>query len=124
MHESLEKMPVTLQVAGITWRILDGWGGMSVAHVDLPAGSDFTPLLKGLPNDLCPCPHWGYVLKGSIHWSYPDGTEEVVKAGAVFYAPPGHTGWVKEDSAYLDFNPEKEVAVVGGHIMKQMNEQA
>jgi hypothetical protein len=123
MHESLEKMPVKLQGSGITVRILDGWGGMSVAHVELPAGWDFTPLLEGLPNDLCPCPHWGYVLKGSMHWRYSDGTGEVVRAGAVFYAPPGHTVWVEEDTTYLDFNPEKEAAVIENHFMKKMKEQ-
>ena len=26
--------------------------------------STATPLVKGLPGDACPCPHWGYVVKG------------------------------------------------------------
>ena len=34
--------------------------------ISVPAGTDFGPLLKGLPNDRCPCPHWGYVLKGRL----------------------------------------------------------
>ena len=25
---------------------------------------DATPLLKGLPDDRCQCPHWGYVVSG------------------------------------------------------------
>jgi hypothetical protein len=123
MHESLENMPVKLQGSGMTARILDGWGGMSVVCVELPAGWDFKPLLEGLPNDLCPCPHWGYVLKGSLRWRYSDGTEEVTNAGSVFYAPPGHTMSVAEESAYLDFSPEKKAAVIGGHFMKKMSEQ-
>ena len=124
MRESLEDLPIKMQAAGTTVRNLSGWGGMVVAHVELPAGGDFRPLLEGLPNDQCHCPHWGYVLKGSVHWGLADGTEEVVKAGEVFYAPPGHTAWVEEDTAYLDFSPEKELGEIWSHITKKMSGQA
>ncbi|MDZ7685360.1 MAG: hypothetical protein U5O39_10495 [Gammaproteobacteria bacterium] len=33
--------------------------------------------------DLCQCPHWGTVVKGSIRVTYADGSEEVVRAGEV-----------------------------------------
>ena len=89
MHKKLDTSPVT-------------WGGMAIALMELPAGADATPLLKGLPDDKCQCAHWGYVLKGSLHIGYADGTEEVVKAGDVFYFPPGHTGWTDEDVALLE----------------------
>ena len=56
------------------------WGGLRSMIVSLPAGTDLAPLLQGLPNDLCPCPHWGYVLKGRIRVTYADG-EEILKAG-------------------------------------------
>ena len=105
MHEALEKSPVT-------------WGGMTIALMEFPAGLDATPLLKGLPDDKCQCPHWGYVLKGSIHIGYADGTEEVVKAGQVFYFPPGHTGWFDEDAAWVEFSPAKEYAEVMAHVSK------
>ena len=121
MRESLENLPVKLQAAGTTVRNLGGWGGMVVAHVELPAGGDFRPLLEGLPNDQCHCPHWGYVLKGSVCWRHADGTEEVVRAGEVFYAPPGHTAWVEEETAYLDFSPEKELDEIWNHITKKMS---
>jgi quercetin dioxygenase-like cupin family protein len=55
---------------------------------------DFTPLLKGLPKDRDPCPHWGIVLKGQMRVKY-DGKEEIVKAGETCYMPPGHTGIVE-----------------------------
>jgi hypothetical protein len=32
---------------------------MNVAQEVAPAGLDTTPLFKGLPDDLCQCPHWG-----------------------------------------------------------------
>ena len=35
---------------------------------------DATPLLKGLPDDRCQCPHWGYVLNGKITFARSDST--------------------------------------------------
>jgi hypothetical protein len=105
MHKVLDELPAT-------------WGGMTAAYTEIPGDMDFTPLLKGLPDDLCHCAHWGYIVKGSIHIGYADGTEEVVKAGEVFYWPAGHTAWTDEDVAILDFSPEKEFAEVWAHINK------
>ena len=53
----------------------------SSATSTCPPGVDFTPLFEGLPGDLCQCPHWGYVLTGSISLRYADGTEEATRAG-------------------------------------------
>ena len=50
---------------------------------------DATPLLKGLPDDRCQCPHWGYVVKGRMTFRFAD-REEVFEAGDAFYTPPGH----------------------------------
>ena len=47
------------------------------------------PLLKGLPDDRCQCPHWGYVVEGQVTFRFAD-REEVYEAGDAFYAPPGH----------------------------------
>ena len=40
---------------------------------------------------LCPVPHWGYCFSGKLVLRYKDGTEEVIRAGDVFYMRPGHT---------------------------------
>jgi len=109
MHKTLADLPVT-------------WGGMVVARQEYPAGTDATPLLKGLPDDKCPCPHWGYVLQGSIHIGYADGSEEVIKAGEVFYMPEGHTGGTKEDVVFLELSPAEQYAEVMAHVGK-MQEQ-
>jgi len=50
---------------------------------------DATPLMRGLPDDRCQCPHWGYVISGSLTFRFPD-RDEVYGAGEAFYAPPGH----------------------------------
>jgi hypothetical protein len=105
MHKALGELPAT-------------WDGITAGYMEVPAGTDFTPLLKGLPNDLCHSPHWGYVVKGSMHVRYADGAEEVLKAGEVFHLPAGHTAWTDEDAAILDFSPEKELAEVWANISK------
>jgi hypothetical protein len=46
---------------------------------------DATPLMKGLPDDRCQCPHWGYVVNGKLTFRYAD-REEVFEAGDAFYS--------------------------------------
>jgi hypothetical protein len=73
----------------------------------LPAGTDLGPLLQGLPNDLCPCPHWGYVIKGQMRVSYAD-RQEVLRAGDLYYLPAGHTGVVEEEFECVEFSRPAE----------------
>jgi hypothetical protein len=49
------------------------WGDLLLEVETFPAGLDTAPLLLGLPGDGCPCPHWGYVLRGSLVVRYDDG---------------------------------------------------
>jgi hypothetical protein len=63
--------------------------GYTVNFVTFREDIDATPLLKGLPDDRCQCPHWGYVLKGKMTFRFPD-REEVFEAGDAYYVPPGH----------------------------------
>jgi hypothetical protein len=92
-----------------------------VRVVDLPAGIDFTPLFAGLPGNLCQCPHWGYVQRGSIHIRYADGTEEVTGAGELYYWPGGHTGWSgPEGVTFIELSPTDEITPVLTHLAAQM----
>ncbi len=118
MHESKDKLPVSLQAPGATLRSTQ-WGNMAVAYASLAEGTDFTPALKGLDGDACHCPHWGYVTKGALHLRYADGSEEEVRAGELWYAPAGHTAWCEEDTEYLDFSPPREFREVIDHVRKQ-----
>ena len=122
MHELKENMPVHFEAPGTKVRSLKGLGGMCTAYAEIPAGADFSPLLKGLANDKCHCPHWGYVLSGAITAIYT--TEEVVKAGEVFYWPPGHTAWTEEETTFIEFSPEKEFEEVWENIRKKMSEMS
>src|SRR4030067_950945 len=66
------------------------WGEIHVEYDVFKERMDVAPLLKGLPNDRDPCPHWGIILKGQMLVKC-DGTEEIVKAGEAYYLPPGRT---------------------------------
>jgi hypothetical protein len=122
MKINKEDLPVKMQAPGTIMRNLPGYGGMTVAFNEIPAGTDMTPLLEGLMNNSCHCPHYGYILQGTMRVIYDDGKEEVLTTGDVFYLPAGHTAIVEEDIKLIDFNPEKEFAEVMDHIAKKMAE--
>jgi hypothetical protein len=63
--------------------------GYTVNFVTFQEDIDATPLYKGLPDDRCQCPHWGYVVTGKVTFRYADH-EEVCEAGDAFYTTPGH----------------------------------
>jgi hypothetical protein len=64
-------------------------GQYTVAFARLAQGVDLGPALVGLPDDLCPCPHWGYMIKGRLLMRTPDG-DRIYEAGQAFYWEPGH----------------------------------
>ena len=117
-----EDIPVTMEASGTIMRRLPGYGGMTVAFNEVPAGTDFAPLLQGLKNDSCHCPHWGYVVEGAIRVKYDDGQNELVSEGDIFYLPAGHTAVVEKDLKYLEFSPEKEFKEVMDHIANKVAE--
>ena len=93
--------------------------GYAIEFVTFKQDIDSTPFLKGLPNDECHCPHWGYVLEGAVTFTI-DGVEEVYGPGDAFYVPPGHLQRADEGTEYLQFSPAKEMAEVEAQIMKNM----
>ncbi|HET6558438.1 MAG TPA: hypothetical protein VFG54_14065 [Prolixibacteraceae bacterium] len=119
-HIAKEKIAVDQRTS---LRNQSGLGGMTVAYWEAPAGTDFAPLLAGLPQDLCPVPHWGYVIEGAIRLKYQDGKEEVVNGGEVFYWPGMHTGKVEKNAKFIDFSPESEFTQLMDHIAKNMEAQ-
>ena len=122
MKLNKENIPVTMEGPGTKMCAQTNFGGMTVGFNTLPKGTDFTPLLQGLGNNSCHCPHWGYVLKGAMQVIYDDGTEEVITEGDVFYLPAGHTAIVQDDIQLIDFNPAKEFDELMDHVGKKMAE--
>jgi len=82
---------------------------------------DFDPafLFKGLPDDRCQSPHWGYVVSGRLTFRYADH-EETVVAGDTYYAPAGHVPLVYAGTEVIEFSPSHEfgetMAVVGRNL--------
>lgn len=76
MKQPIDALPVRLQSGGICIQSND-WSELNVARIRFPKGADAAPLLRGLQGDLCQCPHWGIVVRGSIHVRYAAGSEEV-----------------------------------------------
>ncbi len=119
MKQDRSAMTTRLTAGGVCIQAED-WGGLNVARIRFPRGADATPLLEGLPQGLCQCPHWGTVLLGSIHVRYADGTEETVRAGDVYYWPPGHTVRVDEDYEAVEFSPSGPMGEVIAHLRSKL----
>jgi hypothetical protein len=64
--------------------------------------------LAGLPNGQCQCPHWGYVLSGSITVDYGD-REETYGPGDAFYMTPGHVPTAEAGSEFVQFSPKDQL---------------
>jgi hypothetical protein len=119
MHANEDQLAIEMEVGEIRTRG-EEWGDQIVRHLSLPPGADFRPLLQGLPGDRCDCPHWGYVLDGSIVVRHADGTEETNRAGDIYYWPGGHTGWTDEGVTFVEFSPAAELRPVLEHIGAQL----
>jgi hypothetical protein len=91
---------------------------MTVGFFRLPKGMDLRPLVRGLPGDLCQCPHFGYVLEGKVRMHTRAGAEDY-EAGQAFYWGPGHAPEALEDSEYVDFSPSEELKAVLEHVKRQ-----
>jgi hypothetical protein len=79
-------------------------GGYTVGFESYGSDADVAEFFRGLPDDRCQCPHWGYVVKGKLSFRYADG-EETFEAGDAYYAPPGHTPYLFEGTEIVEFSP-------------------
>jgi hypothetical protein len=94
--------------------------GYTVSFVTVRQHLDLAPLLKGLPDDLCHRPHWGYMFKGKQTVRCKDH-EEVFEAGDAFYRPPGHAPAAAAGSEFLIMSPTDELAKT--QVVMQRNAQ-
>lgn len=119
-------VPVKIDVPGATARQALDFGDatdyskMAGEYFSMGAGTDLAGLLKGLENDLCQSPHWGYMIEGQMIVTYADGSEETVNGSDLFYWPPGHTVRATEDSELILFSPQHEHCAVVNHIHAQV----
>jgi len=94
-------------------------GGYTVGFETFREDADGTPLFKGLPDDRCQSPHWGYVVNGRITFRYADH-EEIYETGDAYYAPPGHIPVISGGTEVVEFSPTGEyqqtMAVVAANL--------
>jgi hypothetical protein len=96
--------------------------GYTINFVSFREDVDATPLYRGLQDDRCQCPHWGYVTQGRVTFRYADH-EEVIDAGEAFYVPPGHVPVKHEPGTELVmFSPAEELRVTQEAMQRNMKE--
>lgn len=113
-----EKMALKDFPTTMAFNHIPHWGGMTVAVNTFPTGMDFDPVLKGLPNDRCAAPHWGYLFKGEMELTHADGSRQTLKEGDLYYMPAGHTGKVIREAQLLEFGPDAPMHQVASHVEK------
>jgi hypothetical protein len=102
------------------------FGEFAAAFESIPAG--FPPggeeLYRGLPEQACQVPHWGYLFRGRMKFIYQDGSEQVVGPGEAYYAPPGHRWEVLEDAETIEFSPAQELDEHLRTVARNLGERA
>jgi hypothetical protein len=96
-------LPLKEIVPGYSSRMAD-WGGMTVAFEHAQAGQDASSMVKGLPDDRCQAPHWGYLFSGTMTVDYGDH-QETIEGGQAYYVAPGHKISFGTDCDALEFTP-------------------
>jgi hypothetical protein len=95
--------PVALDTDQIKARYVE-LGPYTVGFESFPQDVDPAPLFTGLPDDRCPCPHWGTVVSGQIVFRYAD-REETFRAGDLYYGAPGHLPLIFAGTEIVEFSP-------------------
>lgn len=117
MATSIEDLPIEVSAGDLETRYAE-FGEMAIRHARVPAGTDFGPVLAGLPGDRCPSPHWGIVLEGSIRLEHADGGVETAQAGEVYHWPAGHTATSAEGAVFLEVGPVTPMREFHDHARK------
>jgi hypothetical protein len=120
---SQDQVPIEFEVDVAQARAVEG-GDMTIAFERLSAGVETAPLFKGLPDDACQSPHWGYVISGRLRIVATDGSEETLAAGQAYYLPAGHNVIVEEDALLVEFSPAHERTKTMEHAAKMMQAAA
>ena len=101
---SRETASETVTTEGFDVRVEHLEGGYSVCFESHTADADLAELFRGLPDDRCQLPRWGYVLRGTVGFRFSD-REETYEAGDAYYVPPGHTPVHYAGAEMVEFSP-------------------
>jgi len=95
-------------------------GGYSICFESHTADADLAHLFRGLPDDRAQLPRWGYVIKGTVGFRFPD-REETYEAGDAYYVPPGHTPVHHAGAEIVEFSPTEILAETIPVVMKNLH---
>ncbi|WP_319405155.1 hypothetical protein [uncultured Desulfosarcina sp.] len=126
MRIAKEDVDIKMEIPGAVIRQRTGFGDatglgkISGEYFSLSSGVDTTPLFQGLEDNLCQCPHWGFVLRGQLTTTDVNGVQETVNANDLFYWPPGHNVKVDADADIVMFSPQLEHSHVINHMIEKV----
>ena len=93
--------------------------GYTMGFTTIREASNLAPAFAALPGGHCSCPHWGYVTRGRLVFTFSDH-EEIYEAGDAFYTPPGHTPAADADTEFVMFSPADLLEATDAAIAKAM----
>lgn len=126
MHITKNDIPTKIDIPGaiarqaINFGDASDYGSLAAEYFSLGAGTDMAPLLKGLDDDACHAPHWGFIISGEVVITYTNETSETCVGGDLFYWPPGHSVRVVRDAEVILFSPQVEHGDVMNHMIATM----
>jgi len=126
MRISKDQIPAKINVPGAVARQTSAFGDatgyttMAGEYFSLGAGTDIAPLLKGLNDDACHAPHWGYMISGEVVVTYTNGNVDTCTGNDLFYWPPGHSVRVVKNAEVILFSPQHEHTEVMDHMLNVM----
>ena len=95
--------------------------GYTINFTSIREDADLAPLLVGLPDDRCQCPHWGYLFSGQMTVRYED-REETIEPGEAFFIPPGHAPAALAGTEFVMFSPKDELAVTEAAMQRNIEQ--
>ena len=116
---SLETASESMALDGLEVHLENFEGGYTVCFESHTADADLAPLFRGLPDDRCQFPRWGYVVAGEITFRLRDHDERY-RAGEAYYVPPGHTPIHHAGARIVEFSPTEPLGETIGVVMANL----
>ena len=80
-------------------------GGMTIGRASYEPGWKWSVHVgKATGEKMCQVEHVGMVIEGRATAAMGDGSVIEMKAGDIFYIPPGHDSWVVGDEPYVSLH--------------------
>lgn len=117
---SRETASQAVSLEGNEIRTEDLDGGYTVCFESHTADADVAGWFRGLPDNRCQVPRWGYVIAGMTTFRFAD-REETYVAGDAYYVPPGHTPVHHAGAQIVEFSPTEPLKETIGVVMHNLH---